>query len=85
MVQARDAETGQVMGSFANSEFNLMDCSGLLASTVWIKESLDKPEVTLKWMIPKGMAKDQKVVFKAMAMEAKGIPYLLSQTVSNLI
>ncbi len=54
MVQARDAETDQVMGSFANSEFNLIDCSGLKANTVWIKESLDKPEVTLKWMIPKG-------------------------------
>jgi hypothetical protein len=85
MVQARDAETDQVMGSFATSEFHLMDCSGLKSSTVWLNNSMDKSEVTLKWMIPKDMAKEQKIVFKAMAMEANGFPYLLSQTVSNLI
>jgi hypothetical protein len=82
IVQARDAESGKVMGSFVTSQFHLMDCSGLKDSTIWHKDGLDKSEVILKWMIPKGMAKDQKMAFRATAMEANDIYYLLKQTLT---
>ncbi len=85
MVQARDAESDKVMGSFVPSEYNVMDCSGLKGSTVWIKSNVDKSEVALKWIIPKGLAKDQKIAIRAAAMDENGNSYMLMQTVSNLI
>jgi hypothetical protein len=85
IVQARDAESDKVMGYFVPSQYSLMDCSGLKASTVWIKGGLIKSEVALKWMIPKGMAKDQKIAFRATAMDETGKSYMLMETISNLI
>jgi hypothetical protein len=61
-----------------------MDCSGLKGSAVSHKDSSDKSNVALKWMIPKGLTKDQKIVFKATVVQEFSKYFSLAKTISNL-
>ena len=70
-----------MIGSFSTSEFRLLDCSDLKGSAVTHKDGSAKSKVVLKWNIPKGLGKDQKILFKATVVQEFSKFYSLTQTV----